>query len=170
MFRVHKNLRVIPKEEQRFSSNPKIQKFFEKHGEHVQVKTEILFADGATLESSFEGFGRMQPPPTDKYERSKMIFRYCEAVAEEAENQFRDFKECLGGNGVMPEHICSEAEAVEHLLNLRQAAIDARKRLREAEKAVEKSTPTARVDELRESARAARERAAFQERINSIKL
>ncbi len=154
-----------------YSTRPAIQKFFQKHNPHVQLKRngEILFHDGAVLEYSFESFGRMTPPPTDKYERRKAICKYWRAVAKQAEDAFNNLQQSLLGysDGQVQEET---DEAIETLKELRAAANKARSELRSAEKRRDDATPAWIVAKRRDDDRDKQQREKFRHRVSSVKL
>jgi hypothetical protein len=72
------------------------EKFFERHGRHVVSESEeFLFEDGAIAESSMT-MPVLMDPPDDPWQRATNILRYCDRVAELAQQQFKAFKDyCL---------------------------------------------------------------------------
>src|SRR5687768_7572038 len=100
------------------------EQFYASHGDYVTTpEGPILFADGAQDENSMTGLGRLIPPPEDKWDRAKLIARYCQIVAELAEESFIDFKNYLQGTGRGVRGVVTPEEKLTHLKFLRQQAL-----------------------------------------------
>jgi hypothetical protein len=160
---------LVPDDSQ-ITSNPKIRKFFKKHGDYIQHRDQVIFHDGATVEITTDGFGMVWPPPKDRHERDKLICQYWECVARRAESEFNDFQHYLHGNGLCPPHIRSEEDKIEHLSVLKTKAKDARLKLRQAKKQEEESVPAWLVAKRRDAAEEAEEQEEFMSRVNKIQL
>jgi hypothetical protein len=154
----------------RYSSNPKIQGFFEEHGDFVSHGNGYLFEDGAFIEVSSSGYGQTVEPPDDDWERSKLIETYWSIQAERDEDEFHQFKRYLHGTGTCPAHVVTDQQKLEYLHELKAKANRSRNKLRHAKKATKENQPAWLTAKEREQARTAKRKQEFLQHVDDVRL
>jgi hypothetical protein len=117
--------------------------FHQQHGDAVLLNGMWYFEDGARRQN--EAIGRAWDPPDDDYERLKLIVTYHEEKVRLATEFFEEEKaQCLAHakNGVGYRQMYDQADVVTYLGKLRYQVRKWRKKLEEAEAALDPVTPS----------------------------
>jgi len=151
-----------------FSTDPRVQSFFEKHGAHVRIEREVFFRDGSYGRCSVDGWESLDgADDRDKHERAKATYRYWQQVARAAQDDFEQLKEQLEH---VPVVYGDADEELEELEKLQRKARRARRQLREAEAAVDESMPPKEKHRLALMSANAKQVQKFRDRLKKVKL
>jgi hypothetical protein len=121
------------------------EKFYKEHGAWARTPDgRIIFADGAVDAEPDWGWGLLQPPSRDEWERCKIIAEYSQIVAEASRDRFETFQMWLKGTGRSLDEwktLYTEQDKLDHLKRLRMIAKRDQSRWIAAKKALEDATP-----------------------------